>query len=76
MISKKRNLTHTLIKYFIILIFTILFLETLTRIFFLITLKESNFIKYGFKKDLEIHTLDLSQLEISILIEMKLICII
>ncbi len=66
MISSKRNLASETIRYFIILILTIFFLELLTRTFFFITLKEINFIKYGFKKDLEIHTLDLSKFEISI----------
>lgn len=66
MVLKKRNTIFKIIEFLIIIIFTIFIIESLTRIFFFIVLKESNFIKYGFDNDLEIHTLDLSKLEISI----------
>ena len=66
MILKKNNLFLNLFKYLIIFIFTIIVLESFTRIFFFIILKEKNVIKYGFNDDLEIHTLDLSKFEISI----------
>ena len=66
MILKKNNLFLNFFKYLIIIIFTIIFLECFTRIFFYIILKEKNVIRYGFNNDLEIHTLDLSKFEISI----------
>jgi hypothetical protein len=66
MILKKNNLFLNLFKYLIIFIIAIIVLESFTRIFFFIILKEKNVIKYGFNDDLEIYTLDLSKFEISI----------
>ena len=66
MFRKIKKLSLFSIKYIFILIFFIFILESLTRMFFFLILQEKNIFKYGFNKDLEIHTLDLSKLEISI----------
>tara|TARA_B100000767_G_C19719399_1_gene516531 strand:- start:197 stop:1243 length:1047 start_codon:yes stop_codon:yes gene_type:complete len=60
------NLLLFFIKNFLILVIILFAFESLTRVFFFLILQEKNIFKYGFNKDLEIHTLDLSKFEISI----------
>lgn len=66
MFKKTKKLLLSIIRHLLILIFFVFIIESITRLFFFLILQEKNIFRYGFSKDLEIHTLDLSKFEISI----------
>ena len=54
------------LKYLLIILLSVIVIESLTRVSLFLILKDRNIFGYGFNSDLEIHTLDLSKFEISI----------